>query len=80
MKLQYFLGIWNVYQRFLYQFDKFSRPLKAILKKGIAPDWYLPSETQTKLFEALKFAFYEPQILSFPKLGKEYIIDRDSSF
>ena len=79
MHLRSFLGVCNVYRRFVPNFAQVSVPLNELLKKG-APVELLPlNEHQLRSFNLLKQALKEPPILRLPRPGLPYSVDTDAS-
>ena len=77
--LQSFLGVCNVYRRFVPNFAQVAHLLNVMLKKG-APQELPPfTEGQRRSFNLLKNALKEPPILRLPRPGLPYSVDTDAS-
>ena len=73
-----FLGLCNVYRRFVPDFTRIAKPLNMLLKKG-QPTKLLPlTDEQIEAFNALKNALINAPILSLPRAGFPYSIDTDA--
>jgi hypothetical protein len=76
-ELRSFLGMCNVYRRFVERFAKIAAPLTDLLKKG-QPETFELNTEQQKSFHVLRDALIEPPILTLPKEGKSYTLDVDA--
>jgi hypothetical protein len=76
-ELRSFLGMCNVYRRFVERFAKIAAPLTDLLKKG-QPETFMLNTEQQKSFHVLRDALIEPPILTLPKEGKSYTLDVDA--
>ena len=76
-QLRSFLGLVNVYRRFIEDFAKVSGPLNELLKKG-APDKFELNEAQLEAFRKLIDAVVSPKVLALPVPGLPYSIDSDA--
>ena len=76
--LRSFLGMCNVYRRFVPNFARVAAPLNAFLTKG--QQFNLPpfNEEQATAFEMLKEALTSPPILKLPRTDLEYSVDTDA--
>jgi hypothetical protein len=78
-QLRSFLGMCNVYRKFVPSFAKIASPLTDLLKKG-QPDTYNElTEEQANAFLLLRTALIKPPILALPKEGGSFILDVDAS-
>lgn len=77
-QLRSFLGMCNVYRRFVPCFARVAAPLNKLLCKGQSPQ--LPEATveQRDSFETLKKALINPPILRLPQPDREYSVDTDA--
>ena len=74
-----FIGMCNVYRRFVPQFAKIASPLVELTTKEY-PDKLPPlTELQSQSFNTLKQALLKPPILRLPKEGLAYTVDTDAS-
>ena len=78
-QLRSFLGLCNVFRRFVQGFSKIARPLNEMLKKDASPDYENPTEDQLKAFQDLKTVLLNPPVLALPKADKPYVIETDAS-
>lgn len=78
-EMRSFLGMCNVYRRFVPNFAHVAAPLNKYLMKGQSADLPAPKEEDLDAFESLKEALTSPPVLELPDLEKEYSIDADAS-
>ena len=78
MELRSFLGLCNVYRRFVPNFAWTAAPLNALLKKGCPADQQKFNDEQSKAFDLLKQALISPPVLRLPKLGVPFSVDTDA--
>lgn len=73
-----FLGLCNVYRRFVPNFERVTAPLNAMLQN--AYDFELPAftEDQRRAFELLKRALIKPPVLQLPRSGTKLSVDTDA--
>ena len=74
-----FVGMCNVYQRFVKHFAKIVQPLNELVKKGTPKDLTAPMEQRIDAFHTLKEALLNSPILCLPQPGKPYTVDVDAS-
>lgn len=74
-----FLGMCNVYRRFVQDFTKRARRLNALTKKDVPPDLPPPSPEEQASFEDLRGALVNSLILALPKVGRHLTLDVDAS-
>jgi hypothetical protein len=79
MELRSFLGLWNVYRRFVPKFASVAAPLNALLKKGESPKLGPLAEEQHRSFNALREKLLHPPVLALPRREDRYILDTDAS-
>ena len=77
-ELRSFLGLCNVYQRFVPNFARTSAPLNAFLKKGCTTELPPFNEEQSAAFELLKKALLATPILRLPRADLPYSVDTDA--
>ncbi len=77
-ELRSFLGLANVYRRFVDKFAMVASPLNELLKKN-NPDTFTLSEEHTESFRKLIDAITSPQVLALPQPGLPYSLDTDAS-
>ena len=78
-ELRSFLGICNVYRRFVPNFARIAAPLNRMLKKGEPKDIDTLLPEQADAFEALKTALLNPPILALPRREGHFTLDTDAS-
>ena len=78
-ELRSFLGLCNVYRRFVQGYTDIAAPLQELLKKGVPKD--LPEFTaeQEEAFRKLIEAVTSPPILALPQPDLPYTVDTDAS-
>jgi hypothetical protein len=77
-ELRSFLGLCNVYRRFIPQFAKIAAPLTKLLR-GEIREPYTFSDDQEMSFEKLKEMVCSAPVLALPKLTGEMVLDTDAS-
>jgi hypothetical protein len=78
-ELRSFLGLCNVYHRFVAGFAKIAAPLNFLLRKGESPQLDYLSEEQLAAFETLRKRLLDPPILALPRAEGLLIFDTDAS-
>jgi transposase InsO family protein len=78
-ELRSFLGLCNVYRRFVAGFSKIAAPLNALLRKGESPQLGTLTGEQLHAFETLRAKLLNPPILALPRAHGQYILDTDAS-
>ena len=78
-ELRSFLGLCNVYRRFVPGFAKIAAPLNTLLKKGESPNIGEFSTDQLGAFNALREKLLHPPVLALPRADGRYILDTDAS-
>ena len=73
-----FLGLCNVYRRFVPNFSRIAKPLNQRLMKGQQTTWGDLNEEEQQACETLKDKLVNPPILVLPRLGRRYTIDTDA--
>ncbi|CDF38384.1 unnamed protein product [Chondrus crispus] len=74
-----FLGLCNVYRRFVPHYAKIAHPLNQLLKKGQPVDLEGFDEPCEKAFHKLKDAILAPPLLALPKKNLPYSVYTDAS-
>jgi RNase H-like domain found in reverse transcriptase/Reverse transcriptase (RNA-dependent DNA polymerase) len=78
-ELRYFLGLCNVYRRFVRGFAKIEAPLNLLLRKGETPQLGPLSSEQVTAFDTLCDALLNPPILALPLIEGAFTLDTDAS-
>jgi hypothetical protein len=78
-ELRSFLGLCNVYRRFVRGFARIAAPLNALLRKGESPQLGVLSKEQLDAFEQLRSNLLNPPILALPRAEGAMILDTDAS-
>ena len=73
-----FLGICNVYRKFVKDFTKIATPLNKKLNKGKPTKWESLTDGEMTAFETLKEKLVKPPILTLPKANRPLILDTDA--
>lgn len=77
-ELRSFLGLCNVYRRFVPNFSRVAAPLNKLLTKEYQADLKPFKEEERKAFRLLKKALASPPILRLPREGLPYSVDTDA--
>jgi RNase H-like domain found in reverse transcriptase/Reverse transcriptase (RNA-dependent DNA polymerase) len=77
-ELRSFLGLCNLYRRFVPWFAKIASPLNALLRKGESPQLVPFDKDQLEAFLTLKERLSNPSILSLPRAQGQYTLDTDA--
>ena len=77
-EMRSFLGLFNVYRRFVPNLSRIAKPLNQRLTKGQPTKWGELKDEETKAFKNLKTRLINPPVLALPKVGRRYIIDTDA--
>jgi Reverse transcriptase (RNA-dependent DNA polymerase)/RNase H-like domain found in reverse transcriptase len=78
-ELRAFLGLDNVYRRFVVNFAKIARPLTDLTREVIPSKLPDLTATQVDAFEALKRALVKPEVLILPRYDRDFVLDTDAS-
>jgi len=77
-QLKSFLGMCNVYRRFVKDFAKRAKPLNAMTRAEVPPDLPKPTDAALAAFDDLRQALLAPPILALPKAKGQMIVDVDA--
>ena len=77
-QLRSFLGMCNVYRRFVLNFARIAAPINQLLKKESGRDLPPFDESQVLSFNLLKKALSEPPVLRLPRKDLRYPVDTDA--
>ena len=77
-QLKSFLGMCNVYRRFVKDFAKRAKPLNAMTSAEVPPDLPKPTDAALAAFDDLRQALLAPPILALPKAKGQMIVDVDA--
>ena len=78
-ELRSFLGLCNVYRRFVPNYAQIAAPLTDLLKKGRPVKLEKFGDAEITAFKTLINAICSPPILALPRPGLDYSIDTDAS-
>jgi transposase InsO family protein len=78
-ELRSFLGMCNVYRKFVPHFAKKAAPLTELLKKGQPTEFDQLSQDQAQAFKDLSTALTKAPILTLPRDGGKFTLDVDAS-
>jgi RNase H-like domain found in reverse transcriptase len=78
-ELRSFLGMCNVYRKFVPHFAKSAAPLTNLLKKGDPIDLLPFNSVEAESFLLLKTALTTPPLLGLPRDNQPYTLDVDAS-
>jgi len=74
-QLKSFLGMCNVYRRFVKDFAKRAKPLSALIRAEIPTDLPPPTDVAIAAFEDLRNALLCPPVLALPKANWKLVVD-----
>ena len=77
-ELRSFLGLCNVYRRFVPNFSRVATPLNKKMKKDMPTKWGDLTDDETKAFNELKTKLTSPPVLALPRLGHQYTVETDA--
>ena len=77
-ELKSYLGLCNVYRRFVPNFARTAAPLQKLLRKGQPFDLLPLDDDQLRAFDLLKQALAEPPVLCLPRSDLPFSIDTDA--
>ena len=77
-ELRSFLGMCNVYRRFVKGFAKIAAPLNRKTGKDQPFEFEVLTDEEYEAFEELKKRLISPPILALPRYGKRYTLDTDA--
>ena len=77
--LRSFLGMCNVYRRFVKDYAEVARPLAAMTSSKRPDRWGTLSDEALGAFEELKRSLTEAPILALPRRDGAYTLDTDAS-
>jgi len=77
-QLKSFLGMCNVYRRFVKDFAKREKALNALTRADIPPDLPPPTDVAIAAFEDLRNALLCPPVLAVPKANRKLVVDVDA--
>jgi hypothetical protein len=78
-ELRSFLGLYNVYRRFVPSFASIASQLNALLRKGESTKLEPLNEEQLNAFNTLRAKLLDPPVLTLPRREGRYILDTDAS-
>jgi hypothetical protein len=78
-ELRSFLGLCNVYRRFVAGFAKIAHPLDQLLRKRESPKLGVLTQEQLEAFEKLRQKLLDPPILALPRAEENFSLDTDAS-
>ena len=78
-ELRSFLGLCNVYRRFVHDYTKIASPLNELLKKGTSVTLPEFNDEQAQAFRTLIDAVTNPPVLALPQPDLPYTVDTDAS-
>jgi len=76
-QLKSFLSMCNVYRRFVKDFAKRAKPLKALTRAEIPPDLPSPTDVAIAAFEDLRNVLSCPPVLALSKANRKLFVDVD---
>lgn len=76
-QLRFFLGLCNVYRRFVLNFALIAAPLTNMLRNDNLHTFPYMTDAEMSSFRRLKDAFVKPPVLSLPISDLTYVLDTD---
>jgi len=77
-QLRSFLGLCNVYRRFVANYARIAAPLNQLTTKAYGDTLPAFTETQAAVFTRLRDALLHPPVLALPRRGAPFTIDVDA--
>lgn len=77
-ELQSFLGLCNVYRRFVPNFARIAAPLTKKLRKGEPQNFGDLDKAESEAYERLRDSMISPPVLALPRAGYSYTLDTDA--
>jgi len=77
-QLKSFLGMCNIYRRFVKDFAKRAEPLNALTRAEIPPDLPPPTDMAIAAFEDHRDALWCPPVRALPKANRQLVVDVDA--
>jgi len=77
-ELQSFLGLCNVYRRFVPNFARIAEPLTKKLRKGEPQTFGDLNEEESQAYVRLRDSMISPPVLALPRAGYPYTLDTDA--
>ena len=77
-ELRSFLGMCNVYRRFIQGFMKIAALLNKKTGKNQPYDFEILTDAEFAAFEELKRRLVSPPVLALPRYGRKYTLDTDA--
>jgi len=77
-QLKSFLGMYNVYRRFVKDFAKRAKPPNVLTRAEIPPDLRHPTDVAIAAFKDLHNALLCPPVLALPKANRKLVVDADA--
>lgn len=79
-QLRSFLGMCNVYRRFVANYAKVSAPLNHLVSSKMPKRLDAPKPPEQEAFDRLRELLCNPPVLAIPRPGAHYIVDVDASY
>ena len=77
-EMKSFIGLCNVYRRFVPNFSRIAKPLDKMVCKDHPKVWDNLTDEQMAAFTELRTRLMQPPVLALPKANKPYTIDTDA--
>ena len=77
-EIRSFIGLCNVYRRFVKNFARIAAPLNNKLHKDQPKSFGALTDEEFEAFATLRNHLINPPILALPKVGKKYIVETDA--
>jgi len=79
-QMRSFLGMCNVYWRFVSNYTKVASPLNLLVSSKLPKHLDPPTQVKQMVFDRLRELLCNPPVLAIPRVEGHYIVDVDASY